>query len=284
MAAFCLPASRSFCFLPAGRWRLQGRRRRQGLELHIQRREGGHAGAAEVRAGDLREFADSRGATKHYFSRDQFEADLKRIVAFYKDRGYPGRARDLVRRQAERGRRRRSSSRSTSTRESRSASSAWCSPVSTRCRHSIGRRSKSKLPLQGRSAARSRADAGQPRIGARRAQGPRLSLCVRQDLGGRRRQSPNKPSRVARRRSGSAVDASVRSKSSATPASATNVIRRQLDVSSRASFRQSALQESQRKLYSPELFEFANVEPVRSDEKPPEIPTRVTVTEGNIRR
>src|SRR4030095_3376625 len=26
---------------------------------------------------------------KHYFSRDQFEADLKRIVAFYKDRGYP---------------------------------------------------------------------------------------------------------------------------------------------------------------------------------------------------
>ena len=27
--------------------------------------------------------------TKRYFSREQFEADLKRIVAFYKDRGYP---------------------------------------------------------------------------------------------------------------------------------------------------------------------------------------------------
>src|SRR4026207_1233829 len=26
---------------------------------------------------------------KHYFSREQFEADLKRIVAFYRDRGYP---------------------------------------------------------------------------------------------------------------------------------------------------------------------------------------------------
>ena len=26
---------------------------------------------------------------KHYFNREQFEADLKRIVAFYKDRGYP---------------------------------------------------------------------------------------------------------------------------------------------------------------------------------------------------
>ena len=27
--------------------------------------------------------------TQHFFNREQFEADLKRIVAFYKDRGYP---------------------------------------------------------------------------------------------------------------------------------------------------------------------------------------------------
>ena len=27
--------------------------------------------------------------TKHYFTREQFEADLKRIVAFYRDRGFP---------------------------------------------------------------------------------------------------------------------------------------------------------------------------------------------------
>src|SRR4029450_11379417 len=26
---------------------------------------------------------------KHYFTRDRFEADLKRITAFYRDRGYP---------------------------------------------------------------------------------------------------------------------------------------------------------------------------------------------------
>src|SRR6476620_8620054 len=26
---------------------------------------------------------------RHYFSRDQFEADLKRIEAFYRDRGFP---------------------------------------------------------------------------------------------------------------------------------------------------------------------------------------------------
>ena len=63
-----------------------------------------------------------------------------------------------------------------------------------------------------------------------------------------------------------------------------DVIRRQLAYRPGRPFRQSALQESQRRLYSPELFEFANVEPVRSDEKPPEIPTRVTVTEGKHQR
>ena len=41
--------------------------------------------------------------TKRYFSREQFEADLKRIVAFYTDRGYPGRAGHVVRRTIERG-------------------------------------------------------------------------------------------------------------------------------------------------------------------------------------
>ncbi|MBW8712897.1 MAG: BamA/TamA family outer membrane protein, partial [Acidobacteria bacterium] len=59
-----------------------------------------------------------------------------------------------------------------------------------------------------------------------------------------------------------------------------NVVRRQLTYRPGQIFRQSALQESQRRLYGPELFDFANVEPLRQDEKPPEVPTRVTVTEG----
>ena len=49
-------------------------------------------------------------------------------------------------------------------------------------------------------------------------------------------------------------------------------------------FRQSALQNSQRRLYSQELFEFANVEPVRGEGQPAEIPTRVTVTEGKHKK
>jgi hypothetical protein len=36
-------------------------------------------------------------------------------------------------------------------------------------------------------------------------------------------------------------------------------------------------------LYGQELFQFANVEPVRGEEPPAEIPTRVTVTEGKHR-
>ena len=59
-----------------------------------------------------------------------------------------------------------------------------------------------------------------------------------------------------------------------------NVIRRQLTYRTGRMFRQSALQNSQRKLYSQELFDFANVEPVRGEGQPVEIPTRVTVTEG----
>jgi outer membrane protein insertion porin family/translocation and assembly module TamA len=63
-----------------------------------------------------------------------------------------------------------------------------------------------------------------------------------------------------------------------------DVIRRQLTYRPGRPYRQSALQQSQRKLYSAELFEFVNIEPVRAEDKPPEVPTRVTVTEGKHRR
>ena len=45
-------------------------------------------GAAEVGAGDRRSSKLPWGE-KRYFNREQFEADLKRIVAFYHDRGFP---------------------------------------------------------------------------------------------------------------------------------------------------------------------------------------------------
>jgi outer membrane protein assembly factor BamA len=63
------------------------------------------------------------------------------------------------------------------------------------------------------------------------------------------------------------------------------VIRRQLTFRPGDLFRQSKLRESQRKLYQLEVFDFANVEPLRKEgEQPPQIPTRVTVTEGKHRK
>ena len=57
---------------------------------------------------------------KHYFSREQFDADLKRIVAFYKDRGYPDARVTSFDVQAERQIRRPSRSPSPSPKGSRS--------------------------------------------------------------------------------------------------------------------------------------------------------------------
>jgi outer membrane protein insertion porin family/translocation and assembly module TamA len=63
------------------------------------------------------------------------------------------------------------------------------------------------------------------------------------------------------------------------------VIERQLSFRPGQVYRQSRLLQSQRKLYGLEVFEFANVEPLRKEgEQPAEIPTRVTVTEGKHRK
>ena len=63
------------------------------------------------------------------------------------------------------------------------------------------------------------------------------------------------------------------------------IIRRQLTFRRGDLFRQSKLLESQRRLYSLEVFQFANVQPVRAEgEQPTEIPARVTVTEGKHRK
>jgi len=52
-------------------------------------------GVRSIKAGQLRSVLATTASSrlpwgqKHYFTRQQFEADLKRIVAFYKDRGFP---------------------------------------------------------------------------------------------------------------------------------------------------------------------------------------------------
>ena len=63
-----------------------------------------------------------------------------------------------------------------------------------------------------------------------------------------------------------------------------HIIRRQLTFKPGELFRRSLVQDSQRRLYGLELFQFANVEPANQEEQPDEVPVRVTVAEGNHQR
>ena len=63
-----------------------------------------------------------------------------------------------------------------------------------------------------------------------------------------------------------------------------NVIRRELAFSPGDLYRLSLVQDTQRRLYRMELFQFATVAPANPEEKAAEIPTRVTVAEGKHQR
>jgi outer membrane protein assembly complex protein YaeT len=64
-----------------------------------------------------------------------------------------------------------------------------------------------------------------------------------------------------------------------------NVVRRQLLIRPGGLFRLSALQESQRRLYDLETFNFANVEAdVKEGEQPANVPIRTVLTEGKHRK
>jgi outer membrane protein assembly complex protein YaeT len=64
-----------------------------------------------------------------------------------------------------------------------------------------------------------------------------------------------------------------------------NVVTRQLTFRPNGRFRLSQLQESQRRLYNLETFQFANIEPeVKEGEQPDVVPVKVTVTEGKPRK
>jgi outer membrane protein assembly complex protein YaeT len=67
-----------------------------------------------------------------------------------------------------------------------------------------------------------------------------------------------------------------------------HVIRRELAFKPGDLYRRSLIQETQRRLYGMDLFQFATVEPVnpekQADQQPSEVPTRVTVAEGKHQR
>ena len=219
--------------------------------------------------------------TKRYFSREQFEADLKRIVAFYKDRGYP---------------------------DARIASfdaklSADQKSVDVSIDISEGEPIRvERIVMEGLDALpeahRKELDARLPlKVGApldrallqasreaaldeMRDHGyPYAAVRLSEETGSSERlrvlHLRAEPGPVAHHGPIEIVgNTSV----------GENVVRRQLTFRPGDLFRQSKLVESQRKLYSLETFEFVNVEPQNLEARASEIPTRVTMTEGKHRK
>jgi outer membrane protein assembly complex protein YaeT len=65
---------------------------------------------------------------------------------------------------------------------------------------------------------------------------------------------------------------------------ADNVIRRELTFKPGDLYQRSEMQKSQRRLYGLELFQFANVEALNPEQEPAEVPVRVTIAEGKHQR
>jgi outer membrane protein assembly complex protein YaeT len=219
--------------------------------------------------------------TKHYFSREQFEADLKRIVAFYTDRGFPNA---------------RVTGFDVQLSEDQSSVDITLNidegapliveriafegfePLPERSQAFVRRR----LPQQeGQPLDRALMQASREFVLDRlRDRGyPYASVRVEELPGS----AENLRVLELRAEPGPAAvvgDIEIVGNSSVSD----DVVRRQLTFKPGDAYEVSELRDSQRRLYRIELFQFANIEPVRSEEQATVVPTRVTLTEGKHRR
>jgi outer membrane protein assembly complex protein YaeT len=218
---------------------------------------------------------------KHYFNREEFEADLKRIVAFYVDRGYPdARVTSFdVKLNDEQ------------TAVALSLNISEGEPVRAERIEYQGfdmlqparrERLERRLPLQpGQPLDRALLSASrEAALDLFRDSGyPYASVRVEEGQGGTDR------SRVIVLRAEAGPLAQVGEiEISGNSSVSDDVVRRHLSFKPGDQYRLSRLHDSQRKLYSLELFQFANVEPMQLEEKATTVPVRVTVTEGKHRR
>jgi outer membrane protein assembly complex protein YaeT len=219
--------------------------------------------------------------TKRYFNRAQFEADLKRIVAFYADRGYP---------------------------EAKVASfgvdlNEAQSEVKLRVTVDEGQPIVvEELRFEGFEQFRERRIARMERQASIREGAARdlaLVQATRERTLDELRDSGFPYASVQVTESPGTQPRHVVLTFTATPGPTAlfgpveivgnssvddEVIRRQLTFKPGQRFRLGRLQESQRRLYGLELFEFVNVESVESSDQAVEVPVRVTVTEGKHRK
>ena len=225
---------------------------------------------------------------KFYFDRSQFEADLKRIIAFYKDRGFPDAT--ITAFDAKLNDEQTSVAVTIDIREGEPIlveriDLNGFDPVPDARRAELAKR----LPLQpGRPLDSALMQAGRELgIDVLRDQGyPRPRIEVAESPGTTERQRvvtyTAQPGRIAY-----VGPIEINGTSSVSE----NIVRRQLTFRPGELFQWSRLRESQRKLYSLELFNFVNVEPVRGagdtavqGANEDRVPARVTVTEGKHRK
>jgi outer membrane protein assembly complex protein YaeT len=221
------------------------------------------------------------GAT-HYFTREQFESDLKRIVAFYKDRGYPDAKVS-------------SFDVKMNDRQDAVAVSINVDEGQPILVERIAYEGFDALPpehlaeLKGRIALKEHAPLDRALAQASRESAldevrdhgyPYASVRLTEQPGSDEHArvltfsaTPGTQARYG--------DINIDGNSSVSD----NVVRRQLTIRPGRLFRLSQLQESQRRLYDLETFQFANVEAdVKEGEQPAIVPIKTTLTEGKHRK
>jgi outer membrane protein insertion porin family len=219
---------------------------------------------------------------KRYFNREQFEADVKRIAAFYHDRGYPDaritsfdvklsadQSAVAITLNVSEGQPQVAERIELTGFESLPAD--HFRNLTTRLPLKPGQPLDRALVQASREAALDELkDHGYPYASVRLSESPGTSerqnvLTLTADPGPLAYHGPLE----------------IQGNSSVSD----RIIRRQLTFRPGQLFQQSKLLESQRRLYALEVFQFANVQPVREEgEKPTQIPTRITVTEGKHRK
>jgi outer membrane protein assembly complex protein YaeT len=220
--------------------------------------------------------------TNRYFNREQFEADLKRIVAFYKDRGYPDA---------------KVASFDVKLNGKQDAVDITINieeglPILVEMVEYIGFEGipqprlnslRTSAPLRGdmpldRAVAQALREAALDEIKDDGFPYGTVRLTERPGADDRRRVLTLTAALGTLARYG---QVEVEGNTSVSD----NVVIRQLTFRPNWRYRVSQLQESQRKLYSLETFQFANIEPVIKEGEQPEIvPVKVTVTEGKHRK
>jgi outer membrane protein assembly complex protein YaeT len=220
--------------------------------------------------------------TKHFFTREQFEADLKRIAAFYKDRGFPDakvRSFDV-----------KLSDKQDSVAVTINVDEGQ--PIVVEAIELAGfdplppahvAELKSRLPLQpdaplDRALAQASREAALDEVKDHGFPYATVRLTERPGSSDRARVLMLDATPGTQARYG---DIQVVGNKTV----GDDVVKRQLTFRPNWRYRISQLQDSQRKLYGLETFQFANIEPVvKEGEQPDIVPVKVTVTEGNHRK